>query len=161
MNDGLDLAQFRDLIVRPTLRRIELWSQAAENLVIGTALHESKLKYIQQIKGPAMGLFQMEPATHKDLYENYLQFNPTLKNRVNELAGQFEGSIPDPDEMIGNLNYATAMCRIHYRRVKAMLPAPTDARGLATYAKRWYNTPAGKATVEQYEEAMNTVISLQ
>lgn len=56
--------QFRIEIVRPALVTIDLYSDAAENLVMGTAAQESHLDYVKQSgNGPALSLFQMEPAT--------------------------------------------------------------------------------------------------
>ena len=52
------------------------------------------------------------------------------------------------EEMTGNLYYATAMCRVHYRRVKE--PIPNTVIGQAQYWKRYYNTPLGKGTEENY-----------
>jgi hypothetical protein len=149
MNEyGLDVEQLRLNVVRPVLTRLDLHTPAAENLVLGTALHESHLRYLRQIKGPAMGIYQMEPATHFDLHHNFLRHNTTLKIRVNNFAGFFSGDLPDPSELIGNLFYATAMCRVHYRRVKDPLPT-NEPYALAAYWKQWFNTRLGKGTVEQ------------
>ena len=46
---GLDLQQLRVDIVRRSLTHIGLWSQAAENLVLGTALTESRARYLRQL----------------------------------------------------------------------------------------------------------------
>lgn len=161
MNLGLDLQQVRQWIVKPTLEYLGLWSLSAERLVLGTAVHESRLRYIDQIDkynrpGPAFGLWQMEGPTHADLYNSFLSYQPELKLKVTRLASFYSGSFPDPGEMVGNLKYACAMCRIHYRRVKA--PLPDDVRGLAEYAKRYYNSMLGKATVQQYQDAIQYVI---
>lgn len=145
---GLDVDQLRIHVIRPVLQRLDLHTPAAENLVLGTALHESHARYIRQIKGPAMGIYQMEPATHYDLHQNFLRFNTPLKIRVNQYAGFFSGDLPDPGELIGNLFYATAMCRIHYRRLKAPLPT-NEPYALAQYWKDFYNTRLGKGTVPQ------------
>lgn len=143
---GVDVGQLRTLVVRPALHYIELWSQAAENLVVGTALTESHGEFLRQLGGgPALGLWQMEPATHTDIWDNYLAFKDELADRVRGLqtvrADDFH------EELVGNLFYAAAMCRVHYRRVKAPLPSSDDANGLASYWKRHYNTPAGAGTV--------------
>jgi hypothetical protein len=145
---GLDVDQLRVNIVRPVLIRLDLHTPAAENLVLGTALHESHARYLRQIKGPAMGIYQMEPATHFDLHRNFLRHNTTLKVRINNFASFFSGDMPDPSELIGNLFYATAMCRVHYRRVRDPLPT-NEPHALAQYYKDFYNTRLGKATVEQ------------
>lgn len=148
MTYGLDIDQLRLHVIRPVLQRLDLWSQTAENLVLGTALHESHARYLRQINGPAMGIYQMEPATHYDIHENFLKHRTTLRLRVNQYAGFFSGDLPDPGEMIGNLFYATAMCRVHYLRVRDPLPT-NEPYALAQYWKQWFNTRLGKGTVEQ------------
>ena len=54
------------------------------------------------------------------------------------------------DEMVWNLKLAAAMCRIHYRRVAAPLPAADDIEGLAAYWKTYYTTAAGAGTVDEF-----------
>lgn len=153
----LDLTQFRSDIVRPILEDLELWSAAAENLLVGTALVESGLFYVRQLRGgPALGLFQMEPATHNDIWRNCLAFRNDLRGRVERLFG-WSADLPDPEERAGHLvwnaGYAAAMCRIHYLRVPAPLPEPGDVNGLAVYWKAHYNTPLGAGTAGKFERA--------
>jgi hypothetical protein len=147
---GLDVEQFRHAVVRPALQRVEAWSQAAENLVLGTALQESHLIYLRQLNnGPALGLFQMERATHNDIWDNFLTHRPDLLKPAVRLVSYFSNDKPDADEMVWNLQYAAAMCRIRYARVADPLPHEGDPLSLARYYKANYNTPRGKATVEQ------------
>ena len=85
--NGLDVVQLRREVLRPTLRYLELWSPAAENLVIGTAAHESGgCRYLTQIGGPALGLYQIEPATHDDLWTNFLAYRVELRAKTAALA---------------------------------------------------------------------------
>lgn len=144
----MDVDQLRALVVRPTLKHLGLWTPAAENLVLGTALVESKAEYLAQIRGPALGLWQMEPATHEDIHNNFLRFRTDLALKVHELttpAALTDGA----NEMVGNLYYACAMCRVHYRRVREELPHEKDAAGMASFWKRYYNTEKGSGTVEK------------
>ncbi|MBI2881275.1 MAG: hypothetical protein HYY21_06785 [Candidatus Tectomicrobia bacterium] len=144
----LNIAQFRVHVIRPTLEGIGAHSRAAENLVLGTALQESGLSYLRQMdEGPALGLYQMEPATHDDIWENYLSFRPELRERVSAFL------VPGQDrtlQLIWNLAYATAMCRTHYLRVPAPLPDADDILGLAEYWKLHYNTPQGRGRPEEF-----------
>lgn len=137
----LNVTQFRELVIRPALKCIGLHSDAAENLVLGTALQESALVWLRQLGGgPAIGLYQMEPATHRDIWVNWLEHRPELSGRVQLLIA------PRPDlldQLVTNPAYATAMCRIHYLRVPAPLPDANDVPALAGYWKRYYNTLAG------------------
>lgn len=147
--------QLREYVIRPVLKHIGAYSQAAEEMLILTAAHESRGgHYLHQVGGgPAVGIFQMEPATHDDIWRNYLEYKDELTDRVNHfrvIAYEFDpDSDFDADEMAGNLYYAAAMARVHYLRVPEALPAADDIDGLAAYYKAHYNTPDGSATVAQ------------
>ena len=148
----LDVVQFRDLVVAPTLHMIDLYSPAAVNLVLGTAIQESRLTYLKQLGGgPALGLYQMEPATHEDIWTNYLAYRPEIASRIRSLTAYPQMS----GELVGNLWYATGMCRVHYRRVPVALPDADDIEGLAEYWKEHYNTFEGAGTVEEFIENWN------
>lgn len=143
---GLDPHQLRDLIIRPTLKRLNLWSEAAEELVLGIAIQESDLHYLTQLGGgPARGLWQMEKATHDDIWENFL--NGRVKLALNIL-----GPYPKPDHarLAWDLAYACAMCRAHLLRCPGELPPAGDINGQAKYWKQYYNTPLGAGTTKKY-----------
>lgn len=154
---GLDANQLRQLVVRPALEEIGLWSRAAENLVMGTAAQESNLRFIHQVKGPAVGLFQIEPATYRDIWTNWLPGQGDLAEKLRAIAGQPDSGVPDVEIMTWNLKYAAAMCRVFYRRLKAPLPHEDDVEGLAAYWKRHYNTSAGKGTTAQFTRNFSLV----
>jgi hypothetical protein len=127
-------------IIVPALERVKLDSPAARELLLGTAIQESGLKYVHQIQGPALGLFQMEPATHDDIWENFLKYK------------SFDGLgiRRAPEMLMGDLWYAAMMCRIHYYRVKEPLPEPGDLEGMAAYWKVHYNTYQGAGKPHDY-----------
>ena len=66
----IDHKQFRELIIRPSLMPLDLYSEDAEELLIGICAHESKggTYLMQKDGGPAAGFFQMEPETYTDLW---------------------------------------------------------------------------------------------
>lgn len=152
MDLGLDVGHVREH-VRAALQHIDLWSPSAENIVLGTGVHESHLRYLKQLgNGPAIGLFQMEPFTYKDLWATYIQPRVQLAEKLRELASYASYTIllpPPAEEMGWNIRYAAAMCRVFYRRLPDALPAADDAHGMAALWKARYNTPAGKGTIEQ------------
>lgn len=137
---GLDPRQFRDAVLRPTLKRLMLHSTAAEQLVLGTCLTESGLRYLTQNGGgPALGIAQCEPATHADIWANFLNYRPSLR----VIVQQWGNAVTD---LPRNLAYAVAICRCHYARFDTpphALPDADDALGMAQYHKRWYNTSGG------------------
>lgn len=154
MSSGIDLQQFHDFVAYPTLEFLGLNSKAARRLLLGTIAHESLGTSLDQILGPsdrtlgpAIGLYQIEPATHDDLYENYLAFHQNLKEKVMSLRARQ----PDPHvQLATNLAYATAIARLIYWRQPEALPAEDDIEGLANYWKTYYNTPAGAGTPSQW-----------
>ena len=153
-SDVVDPEQLRLQVVRPALELIELWSSRAEALVLGTAAQESHLRYLSQLgAGPALGLWQMEPDTHTDIWDNYLRYRPELAERA-MLAGGHQATTkherPPHNWLIYNLRYAAAMCRIHYRRVPAALPNADDLQAMGKYYKQFYNTAEGAATVGEF-----------
>ena len=119
----------------------------AENLILGTAAEESAYgKYTVQIGGgPARGKFQMEKATHDDIWKNFLKYKPRLAKLVLSISGLTE---PDFNSLEKNDIYACAMCRVHYFRVKE--PIHTTINGYAYYWKQFYNTPEGKGTISEF-----------
>lgn len=147
----LDVSHFRKYVVRPALHHIGMYSEAAENLIVGTAVQESRLTYLHQKGGgPALGIYQIEPATHKDVWDNYLGFRPELAGRVRGVASQQEFvSAPDHD-LVFNLWYATIIARIIYRRAKPPLPDADDILGLAAYWKDYYNSALGAGTKPEF-----------
>jgi hypothetical protein len=135
--------------IRPALKTLELDGLAAEQLVLGTGIQESLLVHRQQLGGgPARGLFQMEPATHDDCWENFLNFRHALAEKVRKTLDA--GQQPMAGTMQVNDRYAAAMCRIRYLRVPAPLPAPDDIQAMANYWKEHYNTPLGAGTPEEF-----------
>ena len=144
---GLDQDQFLQYVMRPALDELgeNLNSLAAERLLMGTALQESGLVYLRQLgAGPALGIYQMEPATHEDIWDNFLKYHTPLLLQV---GSRFTAK---PERLIWDLKYATKMARLHYYRVKEALPEAGDVAGMAAYWKRYYNTPAGKGTEEEF-----------
>jgi hypothetical protein len=143
---SLDLAQVRDYIIEPTLEQIGLYSTAAVELLLGTALQESRLTYIKQLGGgPALGLWQMEPDTHDDIWRNWLAYRHDLACKIKTICPTARAQ-----DLVGNNTYACAMARLHYRRVKEPLPPAGDRPGQAAYWKAHYNTILGRGTAEEY-----------
>ncbi len=148
----IDVGQFKDLVIAPALINLDMYSDSAVKLLLGTALQESKLTHVKQIGGgPALGVYQMEPATHNDIWVNYINYKPWLEELI--LGRYVEGArwrLAESDRVIYDLRYATAMARIHYARRPEPLPDVGDDIGMAHYWKDHYNTHLGAGTVEEY-----------
>ncbi len=151
---AIDKHQIRNLITR-TLKEVNLYSEDAVNLIMGTAAQESGFgKYIRQLgKGPALGIFQMEPNTFNDILINYLPSNPQLIKAIKEAT---QREVIQPEMIEWDIKLAIIMTRVHYLRVPYPLPSTID--GYAKYWKKYYNTYLGAGTEEEYVRNYNKYI---
>lgn len=163
-------------VIRPALLWVDKWSPSAENLLLGTALVESNLEYLRQMgDGPALGPYQMEPATHKSLWEDYLAYRPDLSKRILEAISAAPGTPPELHarllpRLVGDMTldriekvwwYATLLARCRYLWDRHPLPNSDNALGLARYWKRVYNTHLGAGSVEKALPQFELVVSLE
>lgn len=150
---GIQVNQLVEYIITPALLSITsnvLYSKAAVSLLIGTSANESMLgKYVHQINGPALGIYQIEPNTHKDVWNNYINFRPDLSKVLFDLYPRIEKGIDD-DLLIYDHRYSTIIARIIYYRVPEALPDNGDIIGQAKYWKKYYNTNLGSGTESGY-----------
>jgi hypothetical protein len=130
--------QFKDLIER-VLKANKLYSEAAVNLLMGTAAVESNFgTYLRQIKGPALSAFQIEPMTYHWLSEKYWKQFPLCKS---------------VESLEWDLSLAILVARLKYLSIPEPLPPADDIPALARYWKRYYNTPKGKGTEADFVSA--------
>jgi len=139
-------------LVNETLTGVDLYSEKAEELLLLTIAVESDFgNLIGQIGGgPALGICQMEPATHDDIMFRWLN-KPTrsaLKSRVIDYCRLIAGPI-SPDVMRYNLKYAILLARLKYLACDDRLPDKDNLQSLAQYWKDNYNTKLGDGTVEK------------
>jgi hypothetical protein len=151
-------SDFREQIVDPALNAIGLWSESAAQLLVGTAIQESRLRNINQIGGPAKGYFQIEPATYYDLWDRYLNSRPDLADRVRSLCAPAPPSVA---ELVGSPRFACALARIKYLRVPEPLPPAGDVAAMGAYWKQFYNSPSGRGTAEEFVANWNAAHAAQ
>ena len=72
----MDAQQLHDYIIKPTLEYMDSLggnynTKESRFLKLGTGAIESNCgEFIKQINGPALGIWQMEPKTHDDIWLN-------------------------------------------------------------------------------------------
>jgi len=157
----IDPYHLQHYIIEPTLNILALPSQKeAIYLLLGTAAVESDMGYsLHQNKGPALGIYQIEPITHKCIWDNFLLYRPLLKEKVLRLLIP---SLTGEDNLIGNLYYATAIARMKYFRSSRKLPAYDDIVGQAKMWRYDYNSIEGafdnEVAQQKYIEKFNKYI---
>ena len=140
----LNNEQLRELIIKPVLEMLILSSPEAEELLVFTCAVESLGgTYLKQVNGPALGIYQMEPATYVDIWQNFIKTQGRLFMIM--LSNFQTGFMPSEDRMIYDLRFATCMARLHYERVKEPLPNAKDENAIWEYYKKYYNTSKGSA----------------
>ena len=97
----------------------------------------------------------MEPATHNDIWDNFLKYRPELAKAISELM-----SSTGTDKLVElekDDKYACAMARAHYLRARGLLPKAGDVEAMAKYWKDHYNTnhKNAKGTPEKYVAKWN------
>ena len=145
-------------IIDEALLSVDMWSESASSLILGTGAVESGYRYLRQYpNGPAISFWQIEPDTALDYFVNYLQYRPHKWSVVIDacsLPERFKTEIPELNDVAKwlscNLYFAIIMARLKYWRVPAPLPERDDIDAQAGYWAKYYNTSLGKGTPEKY-----------
>jgi hypothetical protein len=152
-----------------TRRPTEAYAERTARLLFMTAAHEGHLKWRRQLsfvgatgarawKG-AFGLWQIEAGSVADSLR-YLMGRRDVLARCCALLEQHGSKVTlSPLSVHAILEAMTLpsgdivsclFARLHYLRVPASIPDAPEEQ--AAYAKRYYNTPKGKATAQVYLE---------
>jgi len=151
---SLDLEHLIKYIIKPSLKQVDMYSVEAEQLLLTTGQVESSYKYVHQIGGgPALGLWQMEPATYESIFNDYLAYRSDLKKQV--LSACCYKSIPPAEEIMYNMKFAVIMSRIKYYWVPYALPEFNDIEGQAHYWSKYYNGNPVTGDPNKYINAYN------
>ncbi len=130
---------------------MKLYSKDAVDLVYKTGNAETGYRHLKQMGGgPAIGFWQVEPATLIDIMDNYVKYRPELEKRLKSLG--FSESDMET-RVMSNIALQAVFCRLKYKRDKYALPKSSDLKGQAEYWKRVYNTHLGKGTIKHFMEA--------
>lgn len=155
----LNHEQLRNLIILPSLSKLQHYSEDASELLVFTCAVESEGgTYLKQIKGPALGIYQMEPNTYNDIWQNFIRKRSDI---ALILSSQFNAyRMPDEQRMIYDLEFATIMARLFYLRINEVLPKSTDIEEMYDYYKKYWNTEKGASTKQKSIKAYKKFICL-
>ncbi len=138
-----DITQFRQEIVIPHLSAINIRSPHMVELLVFTCATESAGgTYVKQVKGPALGIYQIEPSTFTDLWTNYIVRKPDIVNMLSLHFGIHR--VPQPQDVVYDLRLATVCAALLYMHRKAV-PDDSEISTLWRLYKQYYNTEKGAA----------------
>ena len=148
----------REQVIRPTLKDMGMWSEAAENLMMGTAAQETDLGFwlVQRNGGPGRSIYSVEKDTHESLWDHYLSRYPQLASKIRGYVSQHDFTkTPESmhSELTTNLKYATAIARIQYWQRPEPLPDANDILALGEYWDKFYNINDEVGTPEEFVES--------
>ena len=141
-------------IAEYALYKLNSYSDDALALVVRTGMAESGYRALRGYgeSNPAIGFWQIEPATMYDMMRNYIVYRPQYRKALEELGMQFKGDDIEVSVM-ANMAVQAGLCRLHYRRDKYPLPSWDSIEAQGKYWKRVYNTHKGKGTVKHFMKA--------
>ena len=133
---GINPADFRQLIIRPTLQKLGKWSPSLENLLIGTAAQASELGTQLISTNGGLGVYQVNAEIHQQAWDCYLAFDPDLASAVRGMASQRDFLCQPHLELTTNLSYATAIAWSVYAHARADIPM--DCENIEGLARCWH-----------------------
>ena len=145
----MDKKQLTDLIIIPVLKEIPKGYSPEAVLAIQMIIaHESSGgEFIAQNGGPALGVIQMEPFTHNDVWKHgdSIQKNAELLRIVTRGTGV--KNVPSPQRLVYDLRYNVFMARQKLFMAPGALPK--EPGEMSYYLKKHWNGD-GKGTATKY-----------
>ena len=154
--------QLLDYIIKPTHQYMggNYESKSANFLSLCTAAIESNCgEYIKQINGPALGIWQMEPDTHDDIWQFCDAFLVRDFEHLIERLASESANDSNLIDLIVCPSYACAIARLKYSMDPNPLPEYTgdseiDLPAFYDYYKLVYNTEFGASTYQKWCNAI-------
>ena len=146
-------------IAEYSLYKLDCYSDDALALVVRTGMAESGYRALKGYGdgNPAIGFWQIEPATMYDMIRNYLKYRKKYREAVQDLGMRVKGDDIEVSVM-SNMAVQAALCRLHYRRDSKPIPSWDSLESQGKYWKRVYNTIEGKGTINHFIRTNQSVL---
>ena len=140
-------------IVEYALYKVDSYSDDALAMVVRTGMAESGYRALKGYGegNPAIGFWQVEPATMNDMIINYIHYRSHYKKNLISLGMNFEKDTIM--SVMSNMAVQAALCRLHYRRDSKPIPSWSNMEAQGKYWKRVYNTFKGRGTIKHFMKA--------
>ncbi|MRI35426.1 hypothetical protein EOPP23_20920 [Endozoicomonas sp. OPT23] len=127
---------------------------------MGTAAVESAMGFhLKQDDHQALGIFQISPRMHRNIWDRFLATQTDLSSLVRGLASQREFLAHPHLELATNLSYSAAIAwLVYYRTGKAI--HKIEPNDIKAFGKLWHNHfhRHNPGTVESYVESYQLLI---
>ena len=125
-------------------------SPQARDILLSTAIAESGLNpRFQDSEGDAIGLFQIEYGTFRDILNRVLKKNnPALYESILKYFGG--GAKISFEDLQNDDVLAAVFARIKYAQSGVPIPSAGDYAAQGAYYKKYYNTYSGMGTVSNF-----------
>lgn len=148
---GINPADFRKYVIRPTLNKLGKWSPSLENLLLGSAIQASQLGAVLMSE-QGLGIYGVNSEAHHSVWDDFLAFDPDMASAVRGLASQREFLFQPDMELTTNFSYATAIAWAIFAQKQASIP--DDENNLDALAQCWETSfqPKNTGTKQQFVE---------
>lgn len=149
---GICANELRQWVIKPTLKRLGVYSKAAENLLLATAAFESGLgSHLKPAGQRALGIYQIHSLSHRHVWDDFLASQTDTASLVRGLASQHDFLEHPHAELATNLSYATAIAWYLYAR-NSDFKLPADANDVQALSKLWkrYYHPKAHGSADEF-----------
>lgn len=146
---GISSHDFLQQVIQPTLRQLGIISPVAEQLLLATAYHQSRLgEQLQSKQG--LGVFAITPEQHTEVWDHYLAKDCELASQVRGMASQHEFPKAPHSELIGNLRYATAIAWMLFQYHSVKIPDVADPCSIAHCWQAVFGNPSDSSAETEH-----------
>lgn len=126
-------------VINEALDKLGETSSVACQLLIGTAKTEGWRASNHSFENEALGVFQITPSTHQEVWDQCLAFFPEQASTIRGMASQRTFLEAPHQELVVNIRYATAIAWSIYCYQGLILPRQVTKLSLARLWQQYYD----------------------
>ena len=130
MHVSVTADHLKEQVIRPTLMNLGSWNPATEQFLLATAINAPRLGLFSP-RNDGLGIYHITSAQHRDIWDQYLAYNPELASRVRGLASQRSFLINPDGELQTNLSYCTAIAWLLHQQASLFQQSPLKQQAVS------------------------------